>query len=120
MHGDKHFQAVNVRFVDQNEQLVQLLLDLVNIDSKESETGAYSATLLIQTIKEYNLTTQLGWITSDNVVVNDTLICAIEAFMHAEGINYWTEKTRRLCCIGHIINLATQVSMFATNKGAAE
>jgi hypothetical protein len=120
MHGHKHFQAVNIQFFDQNEQLVQLLLDLVNIDSKESETGAYSATLLIQTIKEYNLTTQLGWITSDNVGVNDTIIFAIEAFMHAEGINYWTEKTQRLCCIGHIINLATQVSIFATNKGGAE
>jgi hypothetical protein len=52
--------------------------------------------------------------------VNDTVIRAIEAFMHAEGINYWTEKTQRLCCIGHIINLATQDFMFATNKEATE
>jgi hypothetical protein len=120
MHGHKHFQAVNVQFVDQHGQLVQLLLNLVNVDGEESKTGAYLATLLIRTIKEYNLTTRLGWITSDNVGVNDTLVRAIEAFMRAEGINYWTEKTRRLRCIGHIINLATQAFMFATDEEAAE
>jgi hypothetical protein len=59
-------------------------------------------------------------ITSDNVGVNDVLIRAIKAFMRAEGINYWTEKTRRLRCISHIVNLATQAFMFATNEEAAE
>jgi hypothetical protein len=120
MHGHKHFQAVNVQFVDRSGQLVQLLLDLVDVDGEESKTGAYLATLLIQTIKDYNLGSRLGWITSDNVGVNDTLVRAIEAFMRAEGISYWTEKTRRLRCIGHIINLATQAFMFATNEEAAE
>jgi hypothetical protein len=120
MHGHKHFQAVNVQFVDRNGQLVQLLLDLVDVDGEESKTGAYLATLLIQTIKDYSLGSRLGWITSDNVGVNDTLVRAIEAFMRAEGISYWTEKTRRLRCIGHIINLATQAFMFATNEEAAE
>lgn len=120
MHGHKHFQAVNVQFVDRRGQLVQLLLDLVDVDGEESKTGAYLATLLIQTIKDYNLGSRLGWITSDNVGVNDTLVRAIEAFMRAEGISYWTEKTRRLRCIGHIINLATQAFMFATNEEAAE
>ena len=51
--------------------------------------------------------------------MNDTLVRAIEAFMHAEGINYWTEKTPRPRCIGHIINLATQAFVFAPNKEAA-
>jgi hypothetical protein len=40
--------------------------------------------------------------------------------MRTEGITYWTEKTRRLRCIGYIINLATQAFMFATNNEAAE
>jgi hypothetical protein len=40
--------------------------------------------------------------------------------MCVEGIEYWTEKTRRLHCIGHVINLATQAFMFATNEEAAE
>jgi hypothetical protein len=60
MHGHKHFQAVNVQFVDQHGQLIQLLLDLVEVDSKESKTRAYLSTLLIQTIKDYNLSTRLG------------------------------------------------------------
>jgi hypothetical protein len=64
MHGHKNFQAVNVQFVDQHGQLIQLLLDLVEVDGKESKTGAYLSTLLIQTIKDYNLSTRLGWITS--------------------------------------------------------
>jgi hypothetical protein len=60
MHGHKHFQAVNVQFVDRHGQLIQLLLDLVEVDSKESKTGARLSTLLIQTIKDYNLSTRLG------------------------------------------------------------
>jgi hypothetical protein len=120
IHGHKHFQAVNIQFVDRNGQLVQLLLDLVDVDSEESKTGAYLVTPLIQTIKDYNLATRPWWITSDNVGVNDTLVRVIESFMRAEGIDYWTEKTRRLRCIGHIINLATQAFMFATNEEAAE
>jgi hypothetical protein len=111
---------VNVQFVDRNGQLIQLLLNLVNVDGEESKTRAYLATLLIQTIKDYNLGSRLGWITSDNVGVNDTLVRAIEAFMQAEGISYWTKKTRRLRCISHIINLATQAFIFATNEEAAE
>jgi hypothetical protein len=79
---------VNVQFVDRNGQLVQLLLDLVDVNGEESKTGAYLATLLIQTIKDYNLGSRLDWITSDNVGVNDTLVRAIEAFMQAEGISY--------------------------------
>jgi hypothetical protein len=88
MHGHKHFQAVNVQFVDQHGQLIQLLLDLVEVDGTESKSGAYLSTLLIQTIKDYNLSTRLSWITSNNVGVNDTLVRAIEAFMRTEGITY--------------------------------
>jgi hypothetical protein len=51
---------VNVQFVDCNGQLIQLLLDLIEVDSEECKSGAYLATLLIQTIKEYNLSTRLG------------------------------------------------------------
>jgi hypothetical protein len=40
--------------------------------------------------------------------------------MRAEGIDYWTEKTRRLRYISHIINLAIQAFMFVTNEEAAE
>lgn len=83
---------MNVQFVDQNRQLIQFLLDLVDVDDEESESGAYLATILIRTIKEYNLTTRLGWITSNNAGVNNTLVRAIEAFMRAEGINYWLRK----------------------------
>jgi hypothetical protein len=51
--------------------------------------------------------TRLGWIASDNVGVNDTLMRTFEMFIRVEGIGYWTEKTRRLRCIGHIFYLAT-------------
>jgi hypothetical protein len=87
-HSYKHFQAVNVQFVDCNRQLIQLLLNLIEVDGEECKSGAYLATLLIQTIKDYNLSTRLGWITSNNVGVNDTLIRTIEAFMRVEGIKY--------------------------------
>jgi hypothetical protein len=40
--------------------------------------------------------------------------------MRSLGITNWTEKTRRLRCIGHIINLTTQAFMFSDNDEAAE
>jgi hypothetical protein len=92
----------------------------VEVNGEERKSGAYLATLLIQTIEDYNLTARLGWITSDNVGVNDTLVRAIERFMRANGYTHWQEKTRRLRCIGHIINLATQAFMFSVDAEAAE
>jgi hypothetical protein len=79
---------VNVQFVDCNRQLIQLLLNLIEVDSEECKSRAYLATLLIQTIKEYNLSTRLSWITSNNVRVNDTLIRTIKTFIRVEGIKY--------------------------------
>jgi hypothetical protein len=87
-HSYKHFQAVNVQFVDCNGQLIQLLLNLIEVDGEECKSRAYLATLLIQTIKEYNLSTRLSWITSNNVRVNDTLVRTIKTFMRVEGIRY--------------------------------
>jgi Na+/H+ antiporter NhaA len=72
---------VNVQFIDRNRQLIQLLLDLVNVNGEKSKTRAYLAILLIQTIKDYNLGSRLGWITSDNAGVSDTLMRVIKAFM---------------------------------------
>lgn len=119
-HGHKHFQAVNCQFVDGYGVLRQVLLDLVEVDGEQRKTGAYLASLLIKTCQDYSLLHRLGWITSDNVTVNDTLVRSIEAHMRSSGIANWTEKTRRLRCIGHIINLATQAFMFADNAEAAE
>ena len=119
-HGHKHFQAVNCQFVDEHGVLRQVLLDLVEVDGEQRKTGAYLASLLIKTCQDYSLLHRLGWITSDNVTVNDTLVRSIEAHMRDSGIANWTEKTRRLRCIGHIINLATQAFMFADNAEAAE
>jgi hypothetical protein len=119
-HGHKHFQAVNCQFVDQHGVLRQVLLDLIEVDGEQRKTGAYLASLLIKTCQEYSLLHRLGWITSDNVTVNDTLVRSIEVHMRNFGITDWTEKTRRLRCIGHIINLATQAFMFANDTEAAE
>lgn len=119
-HGHKHFQAVNCQFVDENGVLRQVLLDLVEVDGEQRKTGAYLASLLVKTCQEYSLLHRLGWITSDNVTVNDALVRAVEAQMRDSGVTNWTEKTRRLRCIGHIINLATVAFMFADNAEAAE
>jgi hypothetical protein len=111
---------VNCQFVDENGVLRQVLLDLIEVDSEQRKTGSYLASLLIQTCQDYSLLHRLGWITSDNVTVNDTLVRSIELHMRNSGITNWTEKTRRLRCIGHIINLATQAFIFADNVEAAE
>jgi hypothetical protein len=83
-HGHKHFQIVNSQFVDENGVLRQVLLDLVEVGGEQR----------------------------NNVIVNDALVRAVEAQMRDSGVMNWTEKTRRLRCIGHIINLATQAFMF--------
>jgi hypothetical protein len=119
-HGHKHFQAVNCQFVDEHGVLRQVLLDLIEVDGEQRKTGSYLASLLIQTCQDYSLLHRLGWITSDNVTVNDTLVRSIELHMRNSGITNWTEKTRRLRCIGHIINLATQAFTFADNVEATE
>lgn len=113
-------QAVNFQFVDKHGVLREVLLDLIEVDGEQRKTGAYLALLLIKTCQDYSILHRHGWITSDNVTVNNTLLRSIETHMRDSGIATWTEKTRQLRCIGHIINLATQAFMFADNAEAAE
>jgi hypothetical protein len=65
---------VNCQFVDEYGVLRQVLLDLVEVDGEQRKTGAYLASLLIKTCQDYSLIHRLGWITSDNVTVNDKLV----------------------------------------------
>jgi hypothetical protein len=110
---------VNCQFVDDSRALKQVLLDLVKADREQRKTGAYLASLLVKTYKDYSLLHRLSWITSDNVTVNDTLIRTVEAHIRSLGIMNLTEKTRRLRCISYIINLTTQAFIFSDNAEAA-
>jgi hypothetical protein len=111
---------VNCQFVDDSGALKQVLLDLVEVDGEQRKTGAYLTSLLVKTCEDYSLLHRLGWITSDNVTVNDALVRTVEAHMRSLGITNWTEKTRRLRYISHIINLITQAFLFSDNAEAAE
>lgn len=89
-HGHKHFQAVNCQFVDEHGVSRQVLLDPVEVHSEQRKTGAYLASLLIKTCQDESLIHRLGWITSENVTINDTFVRSNEVHMRNSGITNWT------------------------------
>lgn len=55
----------------------------------------------------------------DNAENNDTMLMEVEKHIKMLGIEY-DFKTRRLLCIGHIINISVKAFLFGNSKMAIE
>jgi hypothetical protein len=78
-------------------------------------TGENIADELIAVIEDYDLTFRVGFFIADNVSVNDKAIrLVLERFQLRDF------GTRRVRCMGHIINLAAKAFIFGQDLTAFE
>jgi hypothetical protein len=84
-----------------------------------SHSGENQAEIIIEVIKDYDLGSRIGYFVTDNAYNNDT---AIEIVV-AHFFRSWTEKkrrSRRLRCLGHVINLSAKAFLYGKEFDAFE
>jgi hypothetical protein len=69
--------------------------------------------ILLLVLQDYGIVRKLGAIVADNASLNNTLCQVIKTYMLAKEDQLWDAKHWRVCCSGHIINLAVQAFLFA-------
>jgi hypothetical protein len=50
--------------------------------------GENMAAVIVEMLKDYNITNKLGYIMSDNVYVNDTYSRSLSTYLELHGIRY--------------------------------
>lgn len=79
-----------------------------------SHSGENQPEVLIEVINEYGIGNQLGYFVSDNHGANDSAVRLILAEF-LPRLSAKEVKARSLRCIGHIVNLAAQSLLAATD-----
>src|SRR5579871_5139269 len=104
--------GVIAQFVDQKKQEVTHgLIDMINVSGHSGES---QWKMLKPTLRDLGVIRKLGAITADNSGTNDTLCNEIDYYLACESrINTtWGAKTKRIRCLGHIINLVVKAFLF--------
>ena len=99
-------------YLNKKGENVTTLLGLCHLMGAHS--GANMAEQVVQIIKDYNLIDKIGYFVLDNATNNDT--CLEETF---DALSLEVQvKTRRLRCLGHVINLTAQAFLYGENAEA--
>jgi hypothetical protein len=99
--------GVVFHFLDKNLKVQSLLVGIKRI--REAHTGENITKAVIPIIKEMVSSDRLGFFIGDNASENGTVIRAIITYL---CLNEKDPNSRRIRCIGHIINLAAKAFLF--------
>jgi hypothetical protein len=110
--NSKALMAVVAHYTDRQYKIQTQLLALRRLHGHHR--GENQAELLIQIIKEYEITDRLGYFVTDNANNNDTTINIV---LHTllPALSIAERQQRRLRCWGHILNLAARAFLFGQN-----
>lgn len=111
----KAFLGICAQWVDENYQLRQALLGLPNV--RHSHSGEVQSKHLLSTIQYFDITSNLGYVTTDNGSSNDTCLRALSDSLQALDIEF-DPVLRHIRCGGHIINLCLDAFLFAKSQEA--
>lgn len=103
------FLATCGHFIDREEEKARRLL--LNLSCVSGHSGDNQFEILKPVLEDFGIVRKLGVIIGDNSGTNDTLCRAVERYLGERRIT-WEKSTRRLRCVGHIINLIAQAFLF--------
>lgn len=104
------FLGICAHFVEQiSEKLSNALIALRPV---ANHSGSEQLSTLLPVLQEYGIVRKIGSIVSDNASSNDTLCQRLGIYLQEEEAIEWDASYRRICCIGHIINLTVQAFLF--------
>jgi hypothetical protein len=111
------YLAVVAHWVD-DWQKQEALLQLPRVFGKHD--GENLAKYVYQVLKEFEIQTKLGYITSDNASSNNTLMSCLSRTLQREDGHLWDHTWHRVRCICHIMNISLHAFMFGESKEAFE
>jgi hypothetical protein len=114
----KAFLGICAQWVDEQYEPREALLGLPNI--QDSHSGETMSRHLLDTIRYFDISGNIGYFTSDNASSNDTCLRALSEGLEAEFGVKLDPAERRVRCGGHIINLCLQAFLFASSKEALD
>jgi hypothetical protein len=97
------FLAILAYFITDNWEYKEVLLAFHPLRGKHS--GKSLARLVVQTLSEYNISSQLLALTADNAKNNGRLRKEIERELRRKGIT-WNHDAGTVRCMAHVIQLA--------------
>ena len=97
--------AITSHYVDDNFEIHEDLLDFQEVSI--SHTGINLANHVFEILLQFNITTQLYCITTDNASNNGTMVAALSQRLAEKGIQ-WDAEKHHIACLAHVINLAVK------------
>ncbi|CAG8548938.1 195_t:CDS:2 [Cetraspora pellucida] len=107
----QNISRVTIHWINSNWQMHKFLLDIIPF--YESHTGANIANVLITLLIEYNLTTKIISLTTDN---HSVMIVCGHKLHHELKTNFNNFLFSHQCCGAHILNLAVQHGLQVHNE----
>lgn len=112
--SSRGYLAIVAHYLDKDLRICSVLIALKRM--KGRHTGENMADLLVQTINEYDLKQRLGMFICDNHTANDKAIRVTLGRLRPDI----EPDSRRVRCLGHIVNLAARAFIFGKNVEAFE
>lgn len=98
--------AINCHWVDKRFQLQEALLGFKRVQG--SHTGQNLASIVFETLEDFNVTKKLFCITTDNASNNTTMMSELSSLLKEQHNLDWDPKEHHIACLNHVINLAVQ------------
>lgn len=107
--------GIVAHWLDEDLKKQDVLIGLRRL--KGSHSGENLAEVIIPVLQSYNLTSNLGFFIGDNVASNDV---AVRCILHSIRPDIKDPESRRVRCLGHIINLVAKAFLFGNDEESLE
>lgn len=100
------FQGVIIRFIDRNWILFNIPIDVTPLSGPHN--GANIADALYKVLQEYEITSKVLSITTDNATNMDTFFDAFQVMLEEKLGVPFDKENQRIRCLAHIVNLCAK------------
>lgn len=109
------FMAVVIHYIDKSYKVRTRLIAMRRVYGGHS--GENQAKLLVEILREFELTDRLGYFVSDNATSNDSCIDILLKTLKPD-LSADKRTHRRLRCYGHILNLAANAYIWGKDSSS--
>jgi hypothetical protein len=106
--------GIVAHYISATGNLDTSVLALREVNGEHS--GENQAVEILDVINDYGIASKVGYFVMDNATNNDTMIKELSKKLKEKHEIIWDPRPHRLRCNGHVINLAVQAFLFASDE----